>query len=226
MPADTLDVPVRGRAVKIQPHAVVHRVHPNASGAPQELRGTRVMIPARTSIADGRHGQRHRCGAPRLFSRHAGAASRLRATSGCRDIVPKPSPDLAESLALPGRCLPVSIDRNQQRLVASARRLTDPRRFARTHNSQPAPPVGHGVRTRNRAMRACLRLYLPQAVGQTRAGRGAGTHRRDLRQPQRPKVSVLANSRTICMVNSPIRFMALSSSACAGSPLRCLREAS
>ena len=29
-----------------------------------------------------------------------------------------------------------------------------------------------------------------------------------------------------CMVNSPIRFMALSSSACTGSPLRCLSEAS
>ena len=28
------------------------------------------------------------------------------------------------------------------------------------------------------------------------------------------------------MVNSPIRFMALSSSACTGSPLRCLSEAS
>ena len=64
----------------------------------------------------------------------------------------------------------------------------------------------------------------PQAVGQTRAGRGGGTHRRDLRRPKGPKVSVLACSRSTCMVNSPIRFMALSSSACTGSPLRCLER--
>ena len=62
----------------------------------------------------------------------------------------------------------------------------------------------------------------PQAV--TRAGRGGGTHRRDLRRPKGPKVSVLASSSSTCMVNSPIRFMARS--ACTGSPLRCLSEAS
>ena len=43
-----------------------------------------------------------------------------------------------------------------------------------------------------------------QAVGQTRAGRGGGTHRRDLRRPKGPKVSVLASSSSTCMVNSPI----------------------
>ena len=43
----------------------------------------------------------------------------------------------------------------------------------------------------------------PQAVGQTRAGRGGGTHRRDLRRPKGPKVSVLASSSSTCMVNSP-----------------------
>ena len=53
-----------------------------------------------------------------------------------------------------------------------------------------------------------------------------GTHRRDLRRAKGPKVSVLASSSSTCMVNSPIRFMALSSSACTGSPLRCLSEAS
>ena len=36
----------------------------------------------------------------------------------------------------------------------------------------------------------------------------------------------MASSSSTCMVNSPIRFMALSSSACTGSPLRCLSEAS
>ena len=67
----------------------------------------------------------------------------------------------------------------------------------------------------------------PQAVGQTRAGRGRRhSKRRDLRRPKGPKVSVLASSSSTCMVNSPIRFMALSSSACTGSPLRCLSEAS
>ena len=50
----------------------------------------------------------------------------------------------------------------------------------------------------------------PDRVGQTRAGRGGGTHRRDLRRPKGPKVSVLASSSSTCMVNSPIRFMALS----------------
>ena len=64
----------------------------------------------------------------------------------------------------------------------------------------------------------------PQAVGQTRAGRGGGTHRCDLRRPKGPKVSVLASSSSTCMVNSPIRFMALSSSACTGSPCTCLRR--
>ena len=36
----------------------------------------------------------------------------------------------------------------------------------------------------------------------------------------------MTSSSSTCMVNSPIRFMALSSSACTGSPLRCLSEAS
>ena len=42
----------------------------------------------------------------------------------------------------------------------------------------------------------------PQAVGQTRAGRGGGTHRRDLRRAKGPKVSVLASSSSTGMVNS------------------------
>ena len=65
-----------------------------------------------------------------------------------------------------------------------------------------------------------------EAVGQTRAGRGGGTHRRDLRRPKGPDVSVLASSSSTCMINSPIRFMAMSSSAFTGSPLRSLSEAS
>ena len=42
-----------------------------------------------------------------------------------------------------------------------------------------------------------------EAVGQTRAGRGGGTHRRDLRRPKGPDVSVLASSSSTCMINSP-----------------------
>ena len=46
------------------------------------------------------------------------------------------------------------------------------------------------------------------AVGQTRAGRGGGTHRRDLRQPKGAEgLASLASSSSTCMVNSPIRFM-------------------
>ena len=73
----------------------------------------------------------------------------------------------------------------------------------------------------------------PQAVGQTRAGRGGGTisaasssSTRDLRRPKGPKVSVLASSSSTCMATLRSAFMALSSSACTGSPLRCLSEAS
>ena len=45
-------------------------------------------------------------------------------------------------------------------------------------------------------------------------------------EKKRAEGLVLASSSSTCMVNSPIRFMALSSSACTGSPLRCLSEAS
>ena len=67
----------------------------------------------------------------------------------------------------------------------------------------------------------------PQAVGQTRAGRG-GRHSSP-RPPAAPKgrrSPSWPQAVPTCMVNSPIRFMALSSSACTGSPLRCLSEAS
>ena len=133
---------------------------------------------------------------------------------------PKPSPDLAVALALPGRCLQVGFDRHQQRLVRD-RGLRSPTLCRRLLGVLAG---GHGVE--RGAGHAPGGADPPQAVGQTRAGRGGGTHRRDLRRPKGPKVSVLASSSSTCMVNSPIRFMALSSSACTGSPLRCLSEAS
>ena len=43
-------------------------------------------------------------------------------------------------------------------------------------------------------------------------GRGGGTHRRDLRRPKGPKSPSWPPASSTCMVNSPIRFMALSSS--------------
>ena len=132
---------------------------------------------------------------------------------------PKPSPDLAVALALPGRCLQVGFDRHQQRLVRD-RGLRSPTLCRRLLGVLAG---GHGVA--RGAGHAPGGADPPQAVGQTRAGRGGGTHRRDLRRPKGPKVSVLASSSSTCMVNSPIRFMALSSSACTGSPLRCLSEA-
>ena len=130
---------------------------------------------------------------------------------------PKPSPDLAVALALPGRCLQVGFDRHQQRLVRDRglRSATLCRRLLGVLAG------GHGVeRGAGHAPGGADPPIRP--VGQTRAGRGGGTHRRDLRRPKGPKVSVLASSSSTCMVNSPIRFMALSSSACTGSPLALL----
>ena len=131
---------------------------------------------------------------------------------------PKPSPDLAVALALPGRCLQVGFDRHQQRLVRD-RGLRSPTLCRRLLGVLAG---GHGVE--RGAGHAPGGADPPQAVGQTRAGRGGGTHRRDLRRPKGPKVSVLASSSSTCMVNSPIRFMALSSSACTGSPLLLLER--
>ena len=133
---------------------------------------------------------------------------------------PKPSPDLAVALALPGRCLQVGFDRHQQRLVRD-RGLRSPTLCRRLLGVLAG---GHGVE--RGAGHAPGGADPPQAVGQTRAGRGGGTHRRDLRRPKGPKVSVLASSSSTCMVNSPIASWRYSSSACTGSPLRCLSEAS
>ena len=128
---------------------------------------------------------------------------------GCRDrpeAEPRPCGSPRPPRSQPGRLR----DRHQQRLV-------------RDRGLRSPTPGGHARRAGRRSWRR-TRSGPPQAaqtrrtVGQTRAGRGGGTHRRDLRRPKGPKVSVLASSSSTCMVNSPIRFMALSSSACTGSP--------
>ena len=95
---------------------------------------------------------------------------------------PKPSPDLAVALALPGRCLQVGFDRHQQRLVRD-RGLRSPTLCRRLLGVLAG---GHGVE--RGAGHAPGGADPPQAVGQTRAGRGGGTHRRDLRRPKGPKV--------------------------------------
>ena len=91
---------------------------------------------------------------------------------------PKPSPDLAVALALPGRCLQVGFDRHQQRLVRD-RGLRSPTLCRRLLGVLAG---GHGVE--RGAGHAPGGADPPQAVGQTRAGRGGGTHRRDLRRPK------------------------------------------
>ena len=130
------------------------------------------------------------------------------------------APDLAVALALPGRCLQVGFDRHQQRLVRD--------RGLRSPDALPAAARRAGRRSWRRTRSGpCPRRRRPAAGRRPDpCRRGGGTHRRDLRRPKGPKVSVLASSSSTCMVNSPIRFMALSSSACTGSPLRCLSEAS
>ena len=135
---------------------------------------------------------------------------------------PKPSPDLAVSLALPGGCLQVGLDGHQQSLVRD-RGLRSPA-LCWWALSGGLLPGFHGVE--RGTGKTPGRTDPLEAVGQTRAGRGGGTHRRDLRRPKGPDVSVLASSSSTCMINSPIRFMAMSSSAFTGSPLRSLSEAS
>ena len=96
------------------------------------------------------------------------------------------------SLALPGGCLQVGLDGQGLEIEGFG-----PRRFAG-----------------GRSAVACCRDFMARGTGktpaapaggrQTRAGRGGGTHRRDLRRPKGPDVSVLASSSSTCMINSPI----------------------
>ena len=67
-----------------------------------------------TVMGIGRHGGGSD-GARADCSRASGGAP----AAGNPDVAtdPKPSPDLAVALALPGRCLQVGFDRHQQRLV-------------------------------------------------------------------------------------------------------------
>ena len=137
-------------------------------------------------------------------------STRLRATRIATD--PKPSPDLAVALALPGRCLQVGFDRHQQRLVRD-RGLRSPTLCRRLLGVLAG---GHGVE--RGAGHAPGGADPPQAVGQTRAGRGGGTHRRDLRRPKGPKVSWPPAVPPAC---DPLHGL---SSSAARIALRCLRR--
>ena len=84
--------------------------------------------------------------------------------------------------------------------------------WRRTRNGQnPRPHRPAGGRRPN-PCRERWRHSSPRPPPPQRAGRNL--------------LSVLASSSSTCMINSPIRFMAMSSSAFTGSPLRSLSEAS
>ena len=110
LPADTLGVPMLDGGEDPAP-AVVHREHPNAIGAPHEVRGM---------SDDRRHGDcRHGGGSDGARDSDCSRDQAEHPLAGNPDVAtdPKPSPDLAVALALPGRCLQVGFDRHQQRLV-------------------------------------------------------------------------------------------------------------
>ncbi len=135
---------------------------------------------------------------------------------------PKPSPDLAVSLALPGGCLQVGLDGHQQSLVRD-RGLRSPA-LCWWALSGGLLPGFHGVE--RGTGKTPGRTDPLEAVGQPVPGRGGGTHRRDLRRPKGPDVSVLASSSSTCMINSPDPLMAMSSSRLHRIALRSLSEAS
>ena len=193
MPADTLGVPMLDGGEDPAP-AVVHREHPNAIGAPHEVRGmsddlTVMGIAATAAAAMGRE---------QIVLAHQAEHP----LAGNPDVAtdPKPSPDLAVALALPGRCLQVGLDGHQQSLVRD-RGLRSPA-LCWWALSGGLLPGFHGVE--RGTGKTPGRTDPLEAVGQTRAGRGGGTHRRDLRRPKGPDVSVLASSSSTCMINSPI----------------------
>ena len=118
MPADTLGVPMLDGGEYPAP-AVVHREHPNAVRAPHQVGGmgddlTVMGISAAAAAAMGREQV--------VLAHHPEhpLAGNPDATTD-----PKPSPDLAVSLALPGGCLQVGLDGHQQSLVRD-RRLRPP----------------------------------------------------------------------------------------------------
>ena len=136
---------------------------------------------------------------------------------------PRPCGSLSPSQV---RCLQVGFDRHQQRLVRD-RGLRSPTLCRRLLGVLAG---GHGV---ERGAGQCPRRRRPAAGRRpdpcVRAIGGALIAARTSAAPKESAEGLLswqASSFRPCMVNSPIRLQALSSSACTGSPLRCLSEAS
>ena len=155
--------------------AVVHREHPNAVRAPHQVGGmgddlTVMGISAAAAAAMGREQV--------VLAHHPEhpLAGNPDATTD-----PKPSPDLAVSLALPGGCLQVGLDGHQQSLVRD-RRLRPPALCWAALSGGMLP----GLQGVERGTGKIPGRTDPRGpVGQASAGRGGGTHRRDLRRPKR-----------------------------------------
>ena len=151
--------------------AVVHREHPNAIGAPHEVRGmsddlTVMGIAATAAAAMGRE---------QIVLAHQAEHP----LAGNPDVAtdPKPSPDLA-ALALPGHA---SRSASSHQSAWSEIAGFGPRRF-----EAAARRAGPGM-GRTRSGPCPRRSDPPQAVGQTCAGRGGGTSSPHLRRPKGPK---------------------------------------
>ena len=158
-----------------------------------------------------------RWGESRLFSRITRSTRLPR--------MPRQTRSRAQTLRCPS---PSQGDASRSASMATSRASSEiegfgPRRFA-GGRSAVALPGFHGVE--RGTGKTPGRTDPLEAVGQTRAGRGGGTHRRDLRRPKGPDAPPWPRAvSSTCMINSPIRFMAMSSSAFTGSPLRSLSEA-
>ena len=169
--------------------------------------GAWVMISPKWGFPPRR---RQRWGESRLFSDHPEhpLAGNTDATTD-----PKPSPDLAVSLALPGGCLQVGLDGHPS--LVRDRGLRSPALCWSL--SGGLLPGFHGVERGTGKTPGRQTRWRPR---QTRAGRGGGTHRRDLRRPKGPGSAW----PPFHLHDQLPGFMAMSSSAFTGG-LRSLSEA-
>ena len=176
---------------------------------------TDMGISATASAADGA-----RAGCSRRITR-----SHPLAGHGCHD---RP-----EAEPRPSRCpSPSQGDASRSASMATSRASSEiegfgPRRFAGGRSAVACCRDFNAGVERGTGAKTESRPHRPAGGRRPNPCRERWRHsRRDLRRPKGPDVSVLASSSSTCMINSPIRFMAMSSSAFTGSPLRSLSEAS
>ena len=134
---------------------------------------------------------------------------------------PKPSPDLAVG-PRPPRAMPPG-------RLRSPPAAPGPRSRASVPDALPAAARRAGRRSWRRTRSGpCPRRRRPAAGRRPDPcrARWAALIAATSAAPKGRRSPSWPPSSSTCMVNSPIRFMALSSSACTGSPLRCLSEAS